>query len=78
MTFDAISSEQAQQFVQKHIGGQPVPVGLIWYAVQGIQHYPVNRRHLYLVAGEQGLEGVYGIEPKPAPIPVDVLVLEAV
>lgn len=64
MNYQPISPQQARTFIHRYIGERRVPTGLKWFQVNDLQYFPVGRRNLYLVAGERGLEGVYGVAGK--------------
>jgi hypothetical protein len=58
-----ITRQQAQLWINHHVGYIALPAGCIWHYVSGL-HYAHQRRYLWLVAGDDGLHGVYGASVK--------------
>jgi hypothetical protein len=52
-----ISRATARTWFARHFDGS-LPLADAYYRVSGLQYVP-DRRGLYLVAGENGLEGIY-------------------
>lgn len=62
MTFQPITERAARRFLRALFGKRfAVPAGLSWYEVRCLQWMPENK-NVWLVAGESGLVGVYGVK----------------
>lgn len=61
MTYHPISAQQARQFIRLNISNPRIPAGHKWFMVYDVQHYPVGRCNVYLIAAAGGLTGVVGM-----------------
>ena len=58
MQYHPITPKLAREFMRLNISNPRIPAGLKWFYVCDLQHYPVNRRNVYLIASARGLRGV--------------------
>lgn len=64
MTFQPITERAARRFLRALFGKcYRVPAGLTWYEVRCLQWMP-EHKNVWLVAGAEGLVGVYGVEKR--------------
>ncbi len=61
MNYQPITAKQAREFIRLNISNPRIPAGLKWFMVFDCEHYPANRRNVYLIASGRGLTGVVGV-----------------
>lgn len=66
MNYQPITAKQAREFIRLNISNPRISAGLKWFMVFDCEHYPANRRNVYLIASASGLVGVIGVNAEAA------------